>query len=601
MNEYIRLLNFIKPHSARLALAGLLMVISSAFTSGVSIGMIIPLVDRVLSGRLIIVSPNIPAFLQDIIYRINAIPPDKLLNYIVLWLMFAFMLKALLAFLHSYFISDVGQRVVRDIKEALYLKLLTLSIGYFDANRAGNLVSRITYDAGVIQNSITEGITDLIYHTLQILVCAFAIFIIKMSFSISWPLLFVSLIIPPLVTYPIINIGRKLRKISRLSQEKMADINTMLYETITGMRIVKSFAMEDYEKDRFIKENNQFYKINMKSTKRMIAIGPVSEFVGIVAAVIILWFGGKEVVQNNLSAGAFIAYLAALLSLVRPFNRLSRVYGINQQALAAATRIFVILDTKPLITQAKKAEELGYFQERIDFRDVSFSYDTQEVLKDINFSVKKGDIIAIVGPSGVGKTTLVNLIPRFYDPSKGAILIDGKDIRTITLKSLREQIGVVTQETILFNDTVLANITYGRLNTPKEAVFEATRIANAHDFIMKLPNQYDTVVGERGFKLSGGERQRIAIARAVLKNPPILILDEATSQLDSENERLVQEAIENLMKGRTVFLIAHRLSTIKHASNIIVLEDGSIAEMGTQKALLEKEGVYKRYYAMQFK
>ncbi|MBM3252878.1 MAG: ABC transporter ATP-binding protein [Candidatus Omnitrophica bacterium] len=577
------------------------MILSSVFTSGVSIGMIIPLVDRVLGGKPIVITGYIPDFLKALIIRINSIPPYRLLNYMIFWLILVFMLKALFTFFQSYFMNDASQRVVRDIKEVLYSKFLTLPINYFDTNRAGTLVSRITYDAGVIQNSITEGLTDLIYHSLQILVCLCAIFIIKVAFSISWFFLLVSLIIPPLVVLPIVKIGRKLRKISRQSQEKMADINTMLYETITGMRIVKAFAMEDYERNRFIQQNNQFYKINMKSIKRMIAIGPFSEFIGIVTAVFILWFGGKEVVLGRLSLGAFIAYLAALLSLVRPFNRLSRVYGVNQQALAAATRIFVILDTEPLITQSKDAVELSHFKEKIEFKDVSFNYDGQEVLKDINFSVKAGDIIAVVGPSGVGKTTLVNLIPRFYDPLKGAILIDGKDIREITLKSLRERIGIVTQETILFNDTVFANITYGRLDIPRQAVFEAAKVANAHDFIMRLPRQYDTILGERGFKISGGERQRVAIARAVLKNPPILILDEATSQLDSESELLVQQAIENLMRGRTVFLIAHRLSTIRHASKIVVLENGRIVEMGTQDELLEKNGAYKRYYAMQFR
>jgi subfamily B ATP-binding cassette protein MsbA len=577
------------------------MVLSSVFTNGVSIGMIIPLVDRVLGAKPIVATGNIPAFLNTLIIKINLLEPRILLNNMVIWLVVLFMLKALFTFLQSYFINDSSQRVVRDIKEKLYCKLLTFSIDYFDTTRAGSLVSRITYDAGVIQNSITEGLTDIIYQSIQIIVCISALFIIRASFSISWALLLASAVIPPLVVYPIIKIGKKLRKISRESQENMADINTTLFETITGMRIVKAFTMEDYEKGRFIRQNNRFYKINMKSIKRMIAIGPVSEFVGIVAAIIILWFGGKEVVQGRLSAGAFIAYIVALLSLVRPFNRLSRVYGINQQALAAATRIFAILDIKPLISQPENAVELSSFKEKIEFKDVNFSYGAKEVLHGINLCVKAGDIIAIVGASGAGKTTLVNLIPRFYDPSGGAVLIDGIDVRNTTLKSLREQVGIVTQETILFNDTVLANIAYGRLDMPLDIVFEAARIANIHDFIMKLPKQYETVVGERGFKLSGGERQRLAIARAVLKNPPILILDEATSQLDSENEILVQEAVENLMRGRTVFLIAHRLSTIRHASNIIVLENGKIVETGNQEELLEKDGVYRKYYSLQFK
>ncbi|MFH0838922.1 MAG: ABC transporter ATP-binding protein [Candidatus Omnitrophota bacterium] len=601
MNEYIRLLKFVKPHLDRLIMASLFMAFSSVFSSGVSIGMIIPLIDRVLGGRAIVIKGDIPLFLKTLIDKINLLPPDKLLNYMVFWLVLLFMLKALFTFFQSYLMSDASQRVVRDIKETLYAKLLTLPIQYFDTNKAGTLVSRITYDAGVIQNSITEGLTDLIYQSLQVVVCIVAIFIIRASFSISWLLLFVSLIIPPLVVLPIIRIGKVLRKISRVTQESMADINTMLYETISGMRIVKAFTMEDYEKGRFSQKNHLFYKINMKSIKRMIVIGPVSEFVGIVAAIFILWFGGKEVTRGNLSPGAFIAYLAALLSLVRPFNRLSRVYGVNQQALAAATRIFAILDTKPQVAEPRLPKELAPFTRSIEFKAVYFNYGDNEVLKDINFSVRTGDVIGIVGVSGAGKTTLVNLIPRFYDPTGGVVYIDGTDIRDVMMRSLRGQIGIVTQETVLFNDTVLANITYGRMDMSKEEVYKSAHIANAHDFIMKLPRQYDTVVGERGFKLSGGERQRIAIARAVLKDPPILILDEATSQLDSESELLVQQAIENLMKGRTVFLIAHRFSTIQHATKIFVLDGGRIVDIGTQAELLEKSSVFKRLYALQFK
>jgi subfamily B ATP-binding cassette protein MsbA len=379
----------------------------------------------------------------------------------------------------------------------------------------------------------------------------------------------------------------------------MADINTLLYETISGARIVKAFCMEGYEVNKFDQQNRDYYKVSMKSIKRTLLLGPLTEFVGALAGVLVFFWAGKEVIAGRLSFGIFGLFLGSLLSLIRPFKKLSQVHALNQQAIAASKRIYEVLDTQPQVHDLPQAKELTLAKNSIVFEDVSFSYGEQEVLKNINIEVKVGQIVAIVGLSGVGKTTLVDLIPRFYDPQLGRILIDGEDIRRVSLKSLRQQIGIVSQETILFNDTLKANIAYGKLGASEEEIREAATKANTIEFISKLTLGFDTIIGERGTKLSGGERQRIAIARAILKNPPILILDEATSQLDSESERLVQQALERLMMGRTVFVIAHRLSTIKSSHKILVLDRGNIVEEGRHQELLERDGIYKRLSQIQ--
>jgi subfamily B ATP-binding cassette protein MsbA len=379
----------------------------------------------------------------------------------------------------------------------------------------------------------------------------------------------------------------------------MADTNSILYETIIGTRIVKAFNMEDHEINKFNQVNQDYYKISMKSIKRMLLLGPSTEFLGCIAGIFVFFWGGREVIAGKLSFGVFGLFLGALLSLIRPFKKLSQVNSINQQAVAASIRIYEVLDTKPSVVEKADAHELSGFKESIVFENVWFNYGSQEILKNINLEVKKGSMLAIVGPSGTGKTTLVDLIPRFYDPQRGRILIDGIDISEVSLKSLRQKIGIVTQEIILFNDTIKANIAYGRPMATEKEIEEAAKQAYAHDFIKNLPSGYETVIGDRGMKISGGERQRIAIARALLKNPPILILDEATSQLDTEAERIVQEALNALIQGRTVFVIAHRLSTVKNAHRIIVLDKGMIVEQGSHSDLIANDGLYRRLYQMQ--
>ena len=497
---------------------------------------------------------------------------------------------------------DVAKKTIRDVRNKIYAKLLTLSMDFYHRNKTGVLMSRIVNDTGVIQEAVAEGLTEMIYQPLQFIAYLVMVLAIRSYFSISWRFVFILAVLLPMIIYPIVKIGSRLRKITAQTQAKTASITSLLLEAISGIQIVKAFTMEDVEIAKFQKENQRFYKFSMKSVKRMNAVRSVTELASIAAIAIVLWFGGREVIHGGLSPGAFIAFFAALFSLIKPIKKLSRVHVLNQQALAAGDRIFEILDQKPNIVERKGAITLKLFKDKIVFEDVHFTYNgINPVLKDISLEAKKGQIIAMVGPSGAGKSTLVNLILRFYDPVSGRILIDGEDIKDVTIQSLRQQIGLVSQETVLFNDTVLENIKYGRQNAPEAEITEAAKAANAHDFIVGLPDGYNTIIGDRGHNISGGERQRLSIARALLKNPPILILDEATSQLDTESESLVQAALDKLMKNRTVFVIAHRLSTVRQADKIMVLEYGKIEGIGTHEQLLESDGLYKKLYEMQFK
>jgi subfamily B ATP-binding cassette protein MsbA len=601
MKEYIRLIKFVMPHIWVLVFATLCMIGTSAF-SGVSISMIIPLIDNVITGKKMVVPAGVavPGQVRSVIDFINSMSPMEILNWMTILVMIFWLFRNLFEYFQTYLMSDVSQRVIRDVKNTIYDKLLSLPMDFYSKNPTGKLMSRITNDAAVIRDCISTGLTDMLYQPIQLIVYIGLVFTVKAYFSISWGLIFISMILFPLVIYPVVKIGKRLKSISRQSQESMSDITTTLHETISGIRMVKAFSMERRESERFKNQNQQFYRLAMKSVKRVSVVSPITEFAGMFCIAVILWVAGKEIVSGALSAGAFVTFLASILSLMKPVKRLTNVYSINQQALAAASRIFEVLDTKDTVVEKTGAGEMPKFKNSVKFNNISFGYDEKTVLKDINLEIRAGEIAAFVGPSGVGKTTLVNLLPRFYDVTNGALTIDGVDIRDYTLKSLRSQISIVTQETILFNETVAYNISYGNNNPDMKDITRAAEIANAHSFIMKMPQGYETIVGERGFRLSGGEKQRLSIARAVFKNSPILILDEATSQLDTESEVLVQEAIDRMMKGRTVFAIAHRLSTIKHATRIYVLDAGHIVDTGAHDTLIQKEGLYKRLYDMQF-
>ncbi|OQB12500.1 MAG: putative multidrug export ATP-binding/permease protein [Candidatus Omnitrophica bacterium ADurb.Bin205] len=592
MRDYIKLLKFVRPYLGLFFLASVCMGFSAIF-DGVSLAMMVPLADKVLTNKKIVIPAQLPDFLSNFVDKINNIPAEDLLGYMAVAIILLFIIKGLFGFLQSYFMSDIGQRIVRDIKARLYAKFQNLSLDYFTHKRGGEMISRITNDARVVENAVSYGSSDLVYQGLQV--------IIFFSMTLFIYPKFVIFILPPLAIlgYTISRVGKKLRKLSRSSQEKSADINSVLHETIIGARIVKAFNMEDYEVKKFNKINNDSYRLSMKSIKRTLLLSPATEILGCLAGITVFYLGGREVIAGKISFGVFGLFIGALLSTIRPFKKLSQVNSLNQQAVAASDRIYEVLEAKPSVAESSSARVLAEFKKGIAFDDVWFSYGENTVLKGIKLSIPFGSMLAIVGPSGTGKTTLLDLVPRFYDPSKGRILLDGVDIREFTLKSLRSMIGIVSQETILFNDSIRNNIAYGRPNATDKEIEDAARQANAHDFILQLSERYDTVIGDRGMRISGGERQRIAIARALLKNPPILILDEATSQLDSHSERVVQEALDRLMMGRTVFVIAHRLSTVRNAHLIAVMDKGMISEIGTHQELLTRGGMYKNLYHMQ--
>jgi len=600
MKGYFRFIKLIAPHSGIFILAVVCMILSTLFSAS-PLGLIIPLIDRVITGKQIALPLGVvpPQFLADFILKINEMPTLKLLNTLTILVVIMFVFKGIFEFFQTYLMTDVSQRVIRDVKNETYKKLQALSMDFYSHNPTGQLMSRITYDAAVIRDAISSGLADTFYQPIQI-ICYTAILAGAIYLGVSWKLILVSLVLFPMILYPVVKIGKRLRKISKTSQEKIGDINNMLLETIAGVKLVKAFCMQDYEWKRFKAHNQMFYRLDMKSVKRMKIVSPMTECMGVFCVAVIMWLAGKDIVSGSLSVGVFSTFIAAVFSMMKPVKKLSNVYGINQQALAAADRIFQLWDEPITIKEKLETIPFNSFEKMIRINNVSFRYEKEEVLSGIDLTVNKGKIVALVGPSGGGKSTLVNLIPRFYDPSSGNITIDGVDLKDLSIKELREKIGFVTQETLLFNDTVRGNISYGHQDIDEEQLVRVAKAANAHMFIKEFPLGYDTMIGERGLKISGGQRQRIAIARAVYKNPPILIFDEATSQLDTESEKLVQDAINNLMQGRTVIVIAHRLSTIKHSDKIIVIDKGRIVGTGRHEELLSANPLYKRLYEIQF-
>lgn len=595
MKEYFKLLKFVKPYIGLLVVASICMGISAIF-DGVSLGMIVPISDRVLTNKRIVIPTKLPLFLSELVEKLNNLPPLVVLKGMAITIAVLFLLKGVTFFLQNYLMNIVGQACVREVRNRLYKKFHDLSLDFYGRKRTGELVSRVTNDVGFITHAISYGLTDLIYQSMQITLFTF------LAFYIYWKLALISFIIFPLILIPIAKIGKKIKKYSFEVQRRMADLNSLLTETIQGAYIVKLFCREDYEYQRFKEINYQYYKYILKAIKRTILLSPLTEIVGAMMAVVILLIAGREVIGGKLSFGIFGLFLGSLMSMIKPFKKLSAVYSINQQALSASRRIYEILEEEPSVEEKEDAIEITDFEREIVFKSVWFKYMESEdyVLKEINLKVDKHEIIALVGHSGAGKSTLVNLISRLYDPQKGKVLIDGIDIKDLKIKSLRNLVSMVSQEMILFNDTIRENIAYGKENASFEEIVEAAKKAYAYEFIMELPKKFDTIIGDRGFRLSGGEKQRIAIARAILKNSSILILDEATSQLDSESERLIQDALANLMKGKTVFVIAHRLSTVQNATRIVVLDKGTIAEEGPHDSLLKSGRIYKQLYELQF-
>lgn len=601
MKSFIKLCAMLRRYLVFLVLAVVLSSLVAAL-QGVTFLSILPFWSKIMEGDPFVPVISVPlpqqidSLIDDFAARINNTPNQRLMFYILAFVIGAAILRSAFMFLNDVTLQYIGNSTVKNARSRMFAHLQTLSIDYYTGQRTGELLSRITYDAQQIHQGVSDGFTRLFRSFFDLIV------FISLPVLIQWKMAVVIFVIFLVVMPPIVIIGNIIRKLTIHSQEKIADLSSMLEETISGIRVVKAFSMEEYEKKRFNRHNNRFYRLAMSVARRDALISPVTELVVMIATSIVFVVMVKAVITGQMASATFLLYLICLGSIPRPIKQIGKANNKIQRSVAAAERINQIMDLKSSVVEKPDALVLPPMRDSLRFIQVGFSYNGEaQILKDINLTARRGNVVAFVGSSGAGKSTLVNLITRFYDVTGGKIEIDGVDIRDVTLKSLRDQIGIVTQEIVLFNDTVAGNIAYGQQDTTREKVVAAARTANAYDFISALPHGFDTVVGEKGYALSGGERQRIAIARAILKDPPILILDEATSALDSESEHLVQEAINWLMKNRTVFVIAHRLSTIRNASRILVLKERKIAQEGRHDELLKEEGPYKKLYEMQFR
>jgi len=605
MKDFLRLIRFVAPYKGRFFFSLFSMVVVSvcvvSFTS-----LVIPIFDEVLTpsspvemkgGETYPQKENVLSLLNRYLHidKKIKITRQTIFYQVPIIVILLFLLKGIFSYCANYFMSFVGQSVVMDLRNHLYQKIQYQSLNFFFEYPTGLLMSRVISDTERIQEAVSDKLGDFLRGSLTLLG------LVAYIFYLDWRLATISIFVAPLVIYPIVKMGHKLRSTSHSSQQKMAELSTLLFETITGNRIVKAFGMEKFEVKKFIKATKRLLRVNLRAIRFISLTPPLMEIIGAVAAALMIWYGGRQISSGLMSTGIFCTFLVAIYGMYEPIKKLSRVSNTFQQAIAASQRAFQVLDRDSETREDPHPVELVPPIREIEFREVFFRYKDELVLSRVNLRVRQGEVLAIVGASGAGKSTLVNLIPRFYEVTSGAIFIDGTDIRRYSLPSLRAQIGIVTQETILFNDTVRNNVAYGNTNATPEELGAAARAAFAHEFVEKLPEGYDTVIGEKGAKLSGGERQRVAIARALLKDPPILILDEATSALDSESEILVQKALVNLMKDRTTIVIAHRLSTVRNAERIIVLNKGRIVEEGNHHSLHRLNGVYTRLYDLQFR
>ncbi len=574
VNALLRLLRVAAPYRGRLTVALGAMVVYAAGTAY--------LASRIKSIFDEVLVPSVGA---------------GAVAFVAVQIVAAYLLKGVGGYASTYLMADVGQRVVMTLRNQLFRHILDQSAAFFSRRTSGQLVSRITNDVGQIQNAVSETIADLTRESLAV------VFFAGLLFYYDWALALVVMTAAPLIVYPLVRLGQRVRRTTRRGQEDLEHVTHLAAEGLTGHRIVKAFGAEPREAQRFGRATERLYRTHMKVTGAVAALPPLMEFIGGLAAAGALWYGAREIGEERLTPGEFSAFLAAAFMMYGPIKKLSRVNASLQQAIAAAERIFELLDTHTEVREQPGAPALARMSQGVEFRGVGFAYDDRPdwfVLRDASFRVSAGQIVAIVGLSGAGKTTLVNLIPRFYDVTEGAILVDGVDIRSVTLASLRAQIALVTQETVLFDDTIAANIAYGVPDAPAAAIEAAARAAHAHEFVMGLDGGYEARIGERGQRLSGGQRQRLAIARAILKDSPLLVLDEATSSLDAESEMLVQDALANLMRSRTTFVIAHRLSTVRRADLILVLEAGRIIEVGSHDSLVGLPGgAYAKLYALQ--
>ena len=572
MKNYIRLLQYIRPYLKQLFVAIICIIVASG------------------------ANLYLPWIIKDMIDKVLVAKDMQMLTLISIGIVVVFIIRGIFYYGQSYLVSFIGQKVIIDVREVMFRKFQRMPMAYFDKHQTGETMSYITNDVAAIQSALVDQLIELVTEG-SILIGS-----IVMMVYLDWKLSLLTLAIIPLVGQAMKIFGRKIKRNGTVIQERMADITSLLQESISSIRVVKSFVREKYEIDRFCNQNQLNFQAAMKNVQLTSLLTPTVEFLAALSVTFIVWFGGYEVVQGVMTAGSLVAFLTYAVNLANPVKRLSRVYGNLQRAMAAVDRVFAVIDLKETITDKPDAYELPATHGQVTFDHVCFEYKKGvPALTDVSLTVQPGQMIAFVGPSGAGKSTIANLIPRFYEVTSGSISIDGHDIRDVTVASLREQIGIVPQETMLFSTTVRENIRYGRLDATDEEVEAAAKAANADAFIRALPKGYDTQIGERGLNLSGGQRQRMAIARAILKNPRILILDEATSALDTESEKIVQAALDKLMVGRTSFVIAHRLSTIFDADQIYVIDAGRVLEHGTHEELLARNGLYKHLYDIQFR
>jgi subfamily B ATP-binding cassette protein MsbA len=602
MRQLTRLLRYVFPFLLQL-LPGVCLLAGVGFLEAFRLLLLKPVLDRVLnpgSG-----SENIPLFTMpttgEPIYLQRFVPTQfhNAWTIVAYALVASTLLKGIFDYTGTYLVNHAGFGMITNLRNDLYNSVLRRSAAFFTKHTTGTLISTIINDIERVQFAMSSILAEFLQQFFTFAFTAVLVFILGRE--LAWVLvLFV-----PFIIYSAVRIGRRVRSTTRRGQDQLADVQNILHETITGNRIVKAFGMESWEVARFRKAAQRLFHANLRSVAAAAVSSPLMDIFGAIAIALLLLLGRDRIAHNELTLGAFVTFVAAVLSMYNPVRKFAVFNNSFQQAMGASSQLFQFMDTEDVVREKHGAKRLPRFEQNIKFEGVSFAYEgdgdsVREILHGIDLEVKRGEVLAVVGSSGAGKSTLVHLIPRFFDISAGKLLIDNHDVRDITLASLREQVGIVTQETVLFNDTVRNNIAYGQPHVPQKEVEAAARAALAHDFILALPSGYDTVIGERGVLLSGGERQRLAIARALLKNAPILILDEATSALDSESEALVQSALHNLMAGRTVLVIAHRLSTVRRADRIVVIENGTIADVGAHEDLMQKLGTYRRLYELQF-
>ncbi len=564
------MLSLVKENKLRLFLAMLCMLVIAISTSATAF-LVKPVLDDIFVNK-----------------------DTQMLIIIPIAVILIYFLRGLGSYGQEYLMNYVGEGIIRNLRNDLYDHIQDLPLTFFHKEKTGVLMSRITNDVNIIKAMVSTAVTGSLKDSFTIVGLTLVIF------YRDWKMALFAFVVLPLAFFPVVEFGRRVRRVSTGCQESMADLSSFLHETFAGNKIVKAFGMESYEKKRFFEKTLNLFKIEMKAVVARSLSSPVMEFLAGIGIAFIIWYGGSKVISGTSTAGTFFSFMAAVLMLYDPVKKLSRLNNAVQQGLAAADRVFDIIEMETDIKEEKNPEEIKRGPHRVSFENVFFKYEDVMVLKDINLDVKAGEVLALVGMSGGGKTSLVNLIPRFYDVAHGAIRIDGVNICNASISSLRDQMAIVTQEPILFNDSIRNNIAYGRMNATEKEIINAAKAAFAYDFIQRFPDKFDTNIGELGGRLSGGEKQRICIARALLKDAPILILDEATSSLDAEAEMLVQKALENLMKGRTTFVVAHRLSTIDYADRIAVIVNGRIVEKGKREELIARKGEFFKLHQMQY-